>query len=48
MRYIYQKNAGLGAAINTGLKYIEGEYLCWADPDEFFYGRFNGKASKYS
>lgn len=36
MRYIYQKNAGLGAAINTGLKYIEGEYLCWADPDDFF------------
>lgn len=36
MQYIYQKNAGLGSAINTGLKYIEGEYLCWADPDDFY------------
>ena len=34
--YIYQDNQGLGAAINTGLKYIKGEYLCWADPDDFF------------
>lgn len=33
--YVYQDNAGLGAAINTGLKYIEGDYLCWADPDDF-------------
>lgn len=34
--YVYQQNAGLGAAINTGLKYIDGEFLCWADPDDFF------------
>ena len=34
--YIYQDNQGLGSAINTGLKYIKGEYLCWADPDDFF------------
>lgn len=34
--YVYQKNAGLGAAINAGLKYVEGEFLCWADPDDFF------------
>ena len=33
--YILQDNAGLGAAINAGLKHIEGEYLCWADPDDF-------------
>ena len=33
--YIYQSNSGLGSAINTGLKYVEGEYLCWADPDDF-------------
>lgn len=32
--YIYQDNQGLGAAINTGLKYFKGEYLCWADPDD--------------
>lgn len=34
--YIYQKNKGLGGAINTGLKYFTGEYLCWADYDDFF------------
>lgn len=34
--YVFQKNAGLGAAINTGLKYVTGSYLCWADPDDFF------------
>lgn len=34
--YVSQENAGLGAAINTGLKHIAGEYLCWADPDDFF------------
>ncbi len=36
LKYIYQKNSGLGAAINTGLKYVSGEYLCWADPDDFY------------
>ena len=34
--YVDQENAGLGAAINTGLNYIDGDYLCWADPDDFF------------
>ena len=35
--YIYQENAGLGEAINTGLKNVNGEYLAWADPDDFFF-----------
>ena len=34
--YIYQENKGLGGAINTGLKYFSGDYLCWADPDDYF------------
>lgn len=34
--YVYQKNKGLGGAINTGLKYFTGEFLCWADCDDFF------------
>lgn len=34
--YIYQENRGLGGAINTGLKRIQGEYLCWADPDDYY------------
>ena len=35
-KYIYQDNKGLGGAINTGLKHFTGEYLCWADPDDYF------------
>ena len=34
--YIYQDNKGLGGAINTGLKHFTGDYLCWADYDDFF------------
>lgn len=34
--YIFQENQGLGGAINTGLKHIEGDFLCWADPDDFY------------
>lgn len=34
--YIYQENQGLGGAINTGLKHIKGDFLCWADPDDFY------------
>ena len=33
--YIYQKNQGVGNAINTGLKKITGKYLCWPDYDDF-------------
>lgn len=35
--YIFQENQGLGAAINTGLKFVNGEFLCWSDPDDFYY-----------
>lgn len=37
LKYIYQENSGLGAAINTGLKYVNGDYLCWSDPDDFYF-----------
>jgi glycosyltransferase involved in cell wall biosynthesis len=33
--YIYQKNGGLSAAINTGLKYVTGEYLTLLDIDDY-------------
>lgn len=33
-KYIFQHNKGLGGAINTGLKEIEGDYFCWVDPDD--------------
>lgn len=37
LKYIYEDNAGLGTAINNGLKYVEGDYLCWSDPDDFYF-----------
>ena len=33
--YIYKENAGLAAAINTGLKEVNGEYFCWPDSDDY-------------
>lgn len=33
--YEYQKNQGVGAAMNAGLKLFTGDFLCWADPDDF-------------
>lgn len=33
--YICQKNQGLGAAINAGLKVFTGDYLCWPDIDDY-------------
>lgn len=29
-----QKNGGAASAINTALKHVKGEYLCWADCDD--------------
>lgn len=34
--YKFQKNAGQAAALNVGLKLFQGEYLVWADSDDFF------------
>lgn len=30
-----QENTGLGGAIQTGLLHAHGDFLCWADPDDF-------------
>lgn len=34
--YQYQENRGLGGAVNTGLKLVEGEFFTWCDSDNFF------------
>ncbi len=35
-KYVYQHNQGLGGAVNTGLKYVEGKYLTLLDVDDIF------------
>jgi glycosyltransferase involved in cell wall biosynthesis len=35
VRLVGQKNEGLSSAINTGLKYFNGQYLSWPDPDDW-------------
>lgn len=34
--YLYQKNSGQATALNTGLKYVNGEYLVWPDSDDYY------------
>lgn len=34
--YIYQKNGGQAAALNNGLKYVNGNYLVWPDSDDYY------------
>lgn len=33
--FYHQENAGVGAAINSALKKVQGEYLCWPDIDDW-------------
>lgn len=45
-RYIYQQNRGLGGAIDTGLKYVSGQYLTLLDADDrFLQGAISKKAA---
>lgn len=34
--YKYQENGGIGAAVNTALKLVEGEFFTWCDSDNFY------------
>lgn len=36
LKYVFQENRGLGGAIDTGLKYVTGEYLSLLDADDVF------------
>ena len=36
LKYVYQKNRGLGGAIDKGLKYVTGEYLTLLDADDYY------------
>ena len=35
IRVIHQRNQGVSAARNTGLKLVQGDYVCFFDPDDF-------------
>jgi len=35
IRYLYQENAGQGAARNNGLRYAKNEWVTFIDPDDF-------------
>lgn len=36
LKKIRQENGGIAAAVNTGLKLVEGEYLVWQDCDDLY------------
>ncbi len=37
VHFIRQENQGQAAAVNTGLKYVSGDYLIWPDSDDILY-----------
>lgn len=45
--YISQPNGGIGAAYNTALEYLSGEYFCWCDSDNFYSPNFVDKILSY-
>lgn len=46
IKYIYQENQGLGAARNTGLKYVDTPYVSFLDSDDWQDVRFVEKFEK--
>lgn len=36
LEYYYQENGGVSHAINHGLRYVKGEFLCWPDSDDWY------------
>lgn len=34
LKYFYQKNSGVGSAVNTGLKFVSGQYISLLDADD--------------
>ena len=36
LKLLHQENKGQAAALNLGLKQVTGEYLIWADSDDYF------------
>lgn len=36
LKYVYQDNSGQSAAINNGLKLVNGDFIAWPDADDFY------------
>lgn len=45
-KYNYQTNGGVSAARNNGLKFSQGEYICFLDSDDFYENSFIEKMVK--
>lgn len=35
-KYVRKENGGVSSALNCGLKYVNGKYLCWAEYDDIY------------
>ena len=38
--YLKQENRGIGAGYDLAIKYVDGEYFCWCDSDNFYAPEF--------
>lgn len=47
LKYIYQENGGQASAIANGIKYVTGDFLVWADSDDYFEGDAIFKMAKF-
>ncbi|MCL1839707.1 polysaccharide pyruvyl transferase family protein [Candidatus Saccharibacteria bacterium] len=45
--YLKQENRGIGAGYDLAIKYLDGEYFCWNDSDDFYASNFIEAALKY-
>ena len=47
LKYVFQKNAGPGSAINRGLKEVSGTYLTLLDADDYYLPQSISKRARY-
>ena len=47
LNYVYQQNSGVAAAVNTGLKYVNTEFFCLPDADDYLENEYIEKCSGF-